>query len=349
MKKLLAVLLAASLLFSLVACGKDNTSSKPATTSNASTSSKTKVPTISKLPPVSLPKLAELPTGEMEKPQFPVSSEDVYKHQLVRYDLNKECRGYYATPKAKGKYPTVIIMHGQGTVEKFKTRLLSHINNWVTAGYLPPMVVVIPEIMDYDGGGSDMNDFRIYISKEYPKRFNTLLTSIVEGTLSPQIDTTKSPYVTGFSMGGMAAVHAGAEYNDIIKHVGGLSPARAFYMGEGHESGFYKYVKDIQFSKDPDTRVYLSAGRGEQDGEFELTVDRYTRAICYYNPNIVTKFIATPLWGGHTWELAQKEIFMYLYFATFDKLPTEALINELCSDPNNYKAPTVVFKEDEHK
>ena len=356
MKNFLSVLLTVALLFSLAACGKDSTSSQggdktssePSASSNSVASNAASVstkPPMTNLPSTTYPTAS--PT-DPDAPRFSAFSEDVYTHQIVRYSFNKECKGYYATPKAKGKYPTVIIMHGQGTVEKFKTRLLTHINNWVKAGYIPPMVVVIPEIIDIAGDGSDMQDFQYYISSEYPNRFNTLLTSIEEGTLSSQIGTDKPIYVTGFSMGGMAAVHAGVEYNTRIKYVGGLSPARAFYLGEGDNLGFYKYAKDIYFSQEPDAHVYLGAGRGEQNNEFVYTINRYERAVTANTPNIVTKYVAPTSWGDHSWELAQKEIFMYLYFATCGELPSEALVETVCSDPNGYKGPTVVYTEEEH-
>ena len=130
-------------------------------------------------------------------------------------------------------------------------------------------------------------------------------------------------------MGGMAAVHAGAEYNDRIKHVGGLSPAKSFYLGEG-QGGFYNYAKDIRFSSNSNARIYLSAGYAEQNGDFVKTINGYEAGIKIYNNIRITKFMAPTYWGDHDWDLAQKEIFMYLYFATFDELPSLALVEEVC-------------------
>lgn len=349
MKKILSVLLALALLISLCACGNDNSGdSSKDENSSAQTETSSIAPNTTKPPMTNLPSTVYPEDAETEKAHFETFTDDPYTHQLVRYELNKECKGYYATPKAKGSYPTVVIMHGQGTVEKFKTRLLSHINNWVKQGYLPPMVVVIPEIMDYTGADdSNMQDFEYYISSHYPKRFNALLTSIEQGTLSSQIGTDKPIYVTGFSMGGMAAVHAGAEYNSRLKYVGGLSPARAFYLGEDN-IGFYKKKADIYFSQEPDAHVYLAAGRGEQNQEFLDTINRYALAIKVNNPTIVTKCVAPPTWGGHSWELAQRELFMYLYFATVGQVPSLEYAASICNNPDEYTAPKVVYKEEEH-
>lgn len=342
MKKLLSLLLAAALLFSLAACGKDKTKDNNSGEGNNSSSQiEEQVPDNTPVPNV--PAIPDT----VEKPQFAASTEDVYDHEIVRYELNDECVGYYFTPKAKGKYQTVILIHGQGSVKSFKERLLSNFNNWVKLGYIPPMVVVIPEVLDYTGNGSNIDDFQYYIYSSQEKRFNTLLTSIEKGTLSAQIDTSKSPYVTGFSMGGMAAVHAGAEYNTRIKHVGGLSPSKSFYLGDGL-GGFYNNASDIYFSQDPNARVYLSAGQFEQSGEFLYTINRYEKGISVNSPNIVTKFVAPLEWGGHSWQLAHKEIFMYLYFATFDKIPSNELVEAVCKNPNAFKIPTVISKEKEH-
>ena len=343
MKKLLSLLLAVTLMFSLAACGKDKTNDNNSDKGNNS-SSQIEDQVSDNRPIPSVPTIPD----NVEKPQFTPSTEDVYDHELVRYELNDECVGYYFTPKAKGNYPTIIMIHGQGSVKSFKERLLSNFNNWVKLGYIPPMVVVIPEVLDYTGGGSNIDDFQYYIYSSQTNRFNALLTSIEDGTLSPQIDTSKAPYVAGFSMGGMAAVHAGAEYNTRIKHVGGLSPAKSFYLGEGLW-GFYNHASDIFFSTDPDARVYLSAGKFEQGGDFLATITRYERGIKVNNPNIVTKFTAPMEWGGHSWQLAQKEIFMYLYFIAFDKIPDNALVEAVCPDPDAFKIPKVINKEPEHK
>ena len=342
MKKLLSLLLAVTLLFSLAACGKDKTNDNNSDKGNNS-SSQIEDQVSDNRPIPSVPTIPDT----VEKPQFTASTEEVYDHEIVRYQINEECVGYYFTPKAKGKYQTIILIHGQGSVKSFKERLLSNFNNWVKLGYIPPMVVVIPEVLDYTGGGSNIDDFQYYIHNEQEKRFSALLTNIEEGKLSTQIDTSKSPYVAGFSMGGMAAVYAGAQYNTRIKHVGGLSPAKSFYLGEGLW-GFYNNAVDIHFSDDPSARVYLSAGQFEQSGEFLYTINRYEKGIKVNDPDIVTKFVAPLEWGGHSWKLAQKEIFMYLYFATFDKLPSNELVEAVCCDSEAFKIPTVISKEKEH-
>ena len=351
MKQFLSVLLSAALLFSLVGCGNSATNSSSSNDKNSSAQSEEKASsdtensseqsTSSNFTP---PKK----TVKFTEPEFPATTEDVYSGQLVKYELNNECKGYYFTPKAKGKYPTVILIHGAGGVGNFKDKLLSSINDWVKKGYIKPMVVIIPEVLDYTGGGTDMQDFQYYISAEYPKRFGALLTSIEKGTLSSQIDTSIMPYVAGFSMGGMAAIYAGAQHNTRIKHVGGLSPSQAFYLGEDHELGFYKHASDIYFSTEPDAKVYLSAGRGEQSGAFVDNIDRYRVAIQVNNPNITSRYTAPATWGDHGFELAKKEIFMYLCLASCDKLPKDDVVLKVC-DGFQYKMPTIVEREEEHK
>ncbi len=347
MKKIISILLAAALLLSLTACNANDKADKDNEVQNNSSQNENRKPVSNPSSNNSLLSSNSSVASYSEKPQFPASEEDVYSYQVVRYKLNDECTGYYFTPKAAGKYPTVIMMHGQGTVDKFRDRLLSNFNNWVKAGYLPPMVVVMPEVLNYTGGGgSNMQDFQFFIDSKYQNRFATLLTSVETGALSQQIGTDKPFYVAGFSMGGMAAVHAGAVYNTRVKHVGGLSPARAFYLGEDNEYGFYKKATDIHFAED--AKVYLAAGHGEQNGEFMYTINRYERAIKTNNPDIVTKYAAPATWGGHSFALAQREIFMYLYFATFGEIPSKAFVEAVCNNPDKYVIPRIVTKEEEH-
>ena len=338
MKRVLAIFLSVVIVLSLAACGNGDGNNDDVQNSSSAQSEEKK--------PVQI-----VVPDNLEKPQFTVSKTDVYTHQLVRKVINAECKLYYATPKAAGKYETVIIMHGQGNVEKFKTRLLTHINTWVKMGYIKPMVVVIPEILDYTGEGSNVEDFCEYISKSNTNRFNTLLTSIETGELSPQIDTNVKPYVSGFSMGGMAALYAGVEYNDRIKHVGALSASKGFYVADGIRA-VRKYAKDIYFSSEEGACVYITAGDEERDFEgvraFRETVKRYERAIKVNNESVVKTFIGPASWGGHAFEIAQKEIFMYLYLASNGTLPSVELVEAICCNASDYKAPTIVYKEEEH-
>ena len=174
MKRLLSVLLVFALVFSLAACGKD--SANKDNESSEDTSSIEEVVDNSPVP--SLPIIPDT----VEQPQFTPTTEDVYDHELIRYEINDECKGYYFTPKAKGNYPTIIMIHGQGGAKSFKERLLSNFNTWVKLGYIPPMVVVIPEVLTSygteDPDKSNIDDFQYFIYSSNEKRFNALLTSI---------------------------------------------------------------------------------------------------------------------------------------------------------------------------
>ena len=300
-------------------------------------------------------RLVSIATSQVpiEGPMYAAREDDVYSNKIVRYQLSDECVGWYFTPKEPGNYQTIILMHGQGNPYSFRDNLLYNFNNWVKQGYIEPMVVVIPQILDSIGpssatNASDIDDFQyfIYNFQSY-KRFNLLMSSIENGSLSSKIDTTKKPYVAGFSMGGMAALHAGVEYKTRISQVGALSPAKAFYLGEG-KYGIYNYASQIQFSTDPDANVYLSAGLAEVDFEgkpgFIESINRYAEGIKVNNASILTKFEAPTSWGGHSWALAQKEIFMFLHIASYDRLPTNQLVEAVCANsvtPSD-KIPTVV-------
>ena len=89
----------------------------------------------------------------------------------------------------------------------------------------------------------------------------------------------------------------------------------------------------------------MSAGRGEQNGDFLTTINRYETAIKVNNADKLTKFVAPDSWGPHDWPMAQKEIFMYLYFANFGKIPSNKLVETVCNNPNEFKSPKIVHEE----
>ena len=292
----------------------------------------------------------------IEGPTYEATTEDVYSSNIVRYELNSQCKGYYFTPKEPGEYQTIILMHGQGNVTRFKERLLSHFNEWVKAGYIEPMVVVLPEVMmSYAGSSSesDIEDFHGFVDPYKSNRFRALLTSIRTGTLSSKIDTSKKPFVAGFSMGGMAALSVGVTYRAQVSQVGALSPATAFYLGEG-QWGYCNYASDIEFSSDPDAHVYLSAGLAETNftggHTFTESINRYEQGSIVNNADIVTKFIAPESWGNHAYPLAHKEIFMFLHLASYGRLPSVELVEKVCTNSEVYTVPTVVYSAaEEHQ
>ena len=76
---------------------------------------------------------------------------DVYANQLVSYNFNNQCYGHYFTPIAPGKYPTFIMICGKGGPARLRSDLRYFINEWVKAGYFPPMNVIIPHMDNFDG------------------------------------------------------------------------------------------------------------------------------------------------------------------------------------------------------
>ena len=363
MKRFLALFLSVCLLLSLAACNNDTANSsdvgdtsstqiedKTSSTASGSNSSDTSSNTSSNTSSKTSSKTSSttssqsfLKEGTIDKATYPKTNKDVYSNKIVRYELSEECVGWYFTPKEPGNYQTIILIHGQGNPYSFRDNLVYNFNKWVKEGYIEPMVVVIPEVLNSYGPTSgkdvsDIDDFQYYIYNfQSYKRFNLLLSSVENGTLTSKIDTSKKPFVAGFSMGGMAALHAGAEYNTRIEQVGALSPAKAFYMGDG-KWGIYNYAKDIQFSTAPGAHVYLSAGRAEKDfsntvGAFVTTITTYERGIKLNNSATLTKFIAPRSWGEHGFQLAQMEIFMFLHLAFFDALPTNEFVETACAQP----------------
>ncbi len=288
------------------------------------------------------------------------AADDIYDYKLITYEYNENCHGYYFTPKETGKYDTLVMIHGYGGIRSMKNNLITIMNAWVKEGYFPPMVVVIPEIDDYlgcghaDGGIQFLQNFLMYIDND--DKFGTLLQNIESGALSPQIDTDGDILVGGFSMGGMTAVQAGAVHSTRIKKVGALSPANSFITEDKIVTGGYfdpmpDGKKDIYFSKDPDAYVYMSAGWGESNLQFIGNINRYEDAIKSSGNNkedLLTVYRAPESWGGHSWSICQKEIFMFLYFNAHGVVPSQALVEEACNGITSYKTPTELNADTQH-
>ncbi|MBR6529784.1 MAG: laminin G domain-containing protein, partial [Firmicutes bacterium] len=204
-----------------------------------------------------------------------------------------------------------------------------------------------------NNGVNFLQNFLMYIDND--DKFGTLLENIESGALSPQIDTEGDILVGGFSMGGMAAVQAGAVHSTRIKKVGALSPSNSFITEQGVPGGYFGVYpggeKDIYFSKDPDAFVLLSAGAGESV-EFLGAIWRYYQAIITSGNNrdgLVKYNLAPAAWGGHGWTgVAPKEIFMFLYRNEYGVVPSNALVEQACNNITSYQAPTVLSSDPAH-
>ena len=278
------------------------------------------------------------------------ADDDVYSYNLITYNYNENCHGYYFTPKAPGKYDTLVMIHGGGGVGSTHKDLISVMNTWVKAGHFEPMVVVVPVVGDYNGSGLYIEDFLEYIDND--DKFGTLLENIESGALSTQIDTEGDILVSGFSMGGMAAFLAGAVHNTRIKKVGTLSGSANVYLQEDTSGGYYTKKNEIYFSKDPDAIVFMAAGQAEANpNTFIGTIDRYKDAIESTGNNkegLVTVYKAPDSWGGHNWRnLAVKELFMFLYLNKYGELPTQEFVETACSGIS-YQEPNILNEDTEH-
>ncbi|MBO4897119.1 MAG: hypothetical protein J5590_02320 [Clostridia bacterium] len=273
-----------------------------------------------------------------------MAADDVYANQIVSYNYNDECKGTYFTPIAPGKYPTFIMMCGKGGDNELRRNLRYYINEWVKKEYFPPMNVVIPSIENFDGlepqEGINFGDFFYFTKKDHA--LGLLLEKIESGQLSSQIDTTEDILLAGFSQGGMCALQCGAEFNTRLKKIGALSPAAKFWVYDGDTTGYYSFRKDIYFSKDPDAFVFMSAGLKEQKGDFTKWMDGFEYAIASTGNNksgLVYKHVAPESWGGHSWSIAKRELFMYLWRVFYGEYPSVSDVEEKCD--GSFSAPSV--------
>ncbi|MBO4898579.1 MAG: hypothetical protein J5590_09815 [Clostridia bacterium] len=269
-----------------------------------------------------------------------VSADEYYYDTLNTFYFSKYNHGYYFAPKAPGKYPVIIYFHGQGGFKNVKPHLLAFMNEWVKAGWFEPAIVVMPEIDHEDDLSVQRSsiDFQEYIRRD--ERFTVLLNSLLDGSFSDKIDTSRDIWVAGSSAGGMTAIYAGTKYNDIFKKVGCLSPSQAYYLGEG-KWGVYNHASDIYLSQDPDAKLYMAYGEAERSAGtnvFKEAILRYKDAVESTGNNkedLITLFAAPEEWGGHGWPLFEKEVFMWLYLNTYGALPDRELVESVCK----YRVP----------
>ena len=245
--------------------------------------------------------------------------------------------GYYIAPDKPGMYPVLFLFHGTGGIDDYKNNIISTMNRWVELGLIEPMVVIMVDMPKVGDPSGSVEDTRNYIANG---EFKKLLDKVKNGTFecSDKIDTSRYISAAGYSLGACAALFVGQKYPDDIVNICAASPATMFYMGEG-QWGWVNYAKDIRFSQNPDAHFVTGYGQAEKD-PFGTHADRYVNAFENnkstdpdYNANSFQYY--TSYHEGHTWNTFKREIFAFLYYVNTDKMPTDEIVENACTNSNN--------------
>ena len=255
----------------------------------------------------------------------------VYEETIKDYVIDETYNfGKVLVPKADGKYPVMIYVHGAGNTN-VSSLLLGVMEKWVSAGYVEPMVVVMPQITHTGNGETQFGNF---VSKGYLMDLVNYLKNDGDTADKPwkaKIDKSQISTIAGYSMGGSVALFAGVKHPTVFKNIGGLSPSHFFY---GDDDPYRYYVKDpndLVFSNDENAHLMMAYGAGEQT-DFKNNVERYLGAI-ESNTNNKNKFqiYVGPQYINsqtlsHSWQLFARETFCFLYYLKFHDVPSAELI-----------------------
>ena len=278
-------------------------------------------------------------------PCLDLGERDVYAASAYTYtsmvrksiplDEEKTLDYYLVVPKNAGKYDVVILfsgLYGTGTLEN---NFLYYASKWVATKQIKPVVFVIP-ILEKFGHNKY---FKNFIDEEIngTTRMKYLIDMIRDGNLSSRANPKSDITVTGYSMGGCAALYAGIVYKDIIKNVGGLSPSYRTFTGD--EKGWILDPEQLVFSDASDSHLYMCASKVEKSGSMYNNMQLYLE-------NFKTPFVTkTYSKGKHEMKLFQEEIFTYLYYVQHNALPSSSVIKAMKKKKMKSKFVTVGGKK----
>lgn len=234
--------------------------------------------------------------------------------------------GWYIEPDAPGKYPAVIFVHGSGGPDPIRNNIVKCMNKWISLGYIEPMVVFIPNIRQIKDVQWGIPDFGEFNSDGHCK---ALADQIMSGKISSKVDTKARLSISGYSMGGSVALHAGVIDPETFVNVGAFSPSWCFYAAD---QGYIKEQGKIVFSTEPDAHLFLGYGAGEPS-DFKSNADRYrdiVKANKKNNTDLFKCYTVPADCGGHQWAVFKREFFCFLYFLRYDILPSDAVVEHAC-------------------
>lgn len=302
---------------------------------------------------------------------------------ILSYDYGKtngvRDYGFIIVPDVEGTLPAMVLFHG-GTGLKLPENSTNGgavgrnwINTVIRKGHLQPRIVIMPMVPNTstDDKNHQNYDYPAFMDKVFPSVLNRIedgtFNGIIEKGLKENniskktsIDTTvRKHVVSGYSMGGGAALYVGAKYKDRIAYVGALSPAERFCMwrndtnpkrwfGWAFDGGFVE--KEEGFSiNDPDPKFYIPYSdakdrflfMGMSDGEASefsgRTIENggYTPAGKFWDRFakksgfVYCRFYA----GGHNSATFLREFYCFLYQLEYGKAPNKEMLEQVCGTP----------------
>ncbi|MBP5431133.1 alpha/beta hydrolase-fold protein [Ruminococcus sp.] len=237
--------------------------------------------------------------------------------------------GFVMAPEGEEKLPVVVFFHGIGTPsEGLSNLIMKKMASWVEGGYLSPVIFVSPYIEKTSRYNNQNEDFRVFIRNE----FHGLLQKIEDGSLCDRIDTTKDFSVSGFSMGGAAALYVGSKFRDKFPNVGALSSAQQYLFYDakvGQVRGWALSdadVTDLGFATaEQNPHLFFTCSHTEANyGAYKYT-DYYNERFGNKN-NFVSHIFAS---GNHDSAQAMRGLFCFLYYTQHDELPDQETIKKV--------------------
>lgn len=256
--------------------------------------------------------------------------------KMVDYDYGEKNKGFYLAPDEPGKYPVIFMFHGAGEKSssnwEYRSYLMDTVNKWIALGYMDPMVIIVPNIEREDASDNwSCYGFHYYVSKG---RFGSLLKKIKNGEceFDDKVDHNSKFSVTGFSMGGVESLFIGTSYKNDILNIGACSPSYMYFHMTGENDDGWIKKPEVNFTGDPNAHLFMGYGTLEA-GTFGESVARYIRVYKENKTPEQSDFIVYNTYpDGHTWATFSREIFCFVYYMKFDKLPDDATIERACKD-----------------
>ncbi len=234
--------------------------------------------------------------------------------------------GIVCVPKKAGTYQGGVFIHASKTWSVSEDQVMTALNDWVSKGLIKPMIIVCPLILQTEATG-DHKDFVA------DGGLASVVSRMENGTFnvgSRKIDCSKKFVLSGWALGGAAALYGGSKLREKFAYVGALSPSPYAYYpsSELWKSQNWllndKDTKSLAFSTDADRYLYMSASMVEDYCQYRDIVN------VAYTGFGQSKGFTRVLWdeGEHGWNLFKVELFYFLYNVQNKAEPSDSVMKK---------------------
>ena len=318
------------------------------------------------------------------------SANDLTNGIIIPYDYGTASNGardygFIFVPYVEGELQAMILMHGGTKLDDPANSTGSGalaqtwMNEFTNKSNIRPRIVIMPMVPNSTKGtnkevvGNQNFDYKKFLDGVLPglvKRiedgtFNTLIENALKDKKSnvmTSIDTSKKMIISGYSMGGAAALYAGSRYPDKFPYVGAFSPSQRFLWFRSKEQyfdgwsleggkptakfidGTSKYDKDakikIDYATDSDRFLFVSGCELESAyfGGSRPAEDYYK----YYAKDsgfVLCRFL-NGLDDGHNKSTQMRECFCFLYQLDNGTIPEDSEVQQFTYRSNAHKTVT---------